>query len=345
VAGFLISFVGGAFLASMGASLATALPPSASMREDGFALAPFSFAKFCIDYPSDCPSSGGQSRVQLTRARLAQLSEVNRRVNAAIKPTQDTSALRYWHLNVGAGDCNAFAIQKRHELLSLGWSAGALALTVAQTSWGEGHLVVTVRTDDGDLVLDNLRSKIVSWQQAGYHFVMRQSGSNPQFWVELHGGHVGQQFAARNLDDSQGIAEPNRPKELEVKNAPRVQTLLASMQRYRNSALEKIARGEQRVAEPLLDDKARIYGTLETASEAMKDLENNRTRLVGAAGKLRDAALADWRNISAAAPVVEQMASDIVRFVSPPAVDENKTNSQTVAALKSPLDPTAFGFM
>ena len=61
-----------------------------------------------------------------------------------------------------------------------GWPAAALALTVAKTPWGEGHLVVTVRTDQGDLVLDNLRSSIVSWRSTGYDWIMRQSERNPQ---------------------------------------------------------------------------------------------------------------------------------------------------------------------
>jgi hypothetical protein len=50
--------------------------------------------------------------------------------------------------------------------------------------------VVTVRTDQGDLVLDNLRSSVVSWQKTGYRWIMRKSERNPQFWVELHGGQV-----------------------------------------------------------------------------------------------------------------------------------------------------------
>jgi predicted transglutaminase-like cysteine proteinase len=159
------------------ACMSTAISAAAgtSMRDDGYALAPFSFVKFCIDYPVECPDSGGLSRIVLTALRLAQLNEVNLAVNAAIAPTPDTTKLRYWRLNVAAGDCNSFAIQKRHELMARGWPAGALALTVAKTSTGEGHLIVTVRTDQGDLVLDNLRSSIVPWRQTGYQFIMRQS--------------------------------------------------------------------------------------------------------------------------------------------------------------------------
>ena len=181
----------GAVMAIANISPTAASPSAATMREGGYALAPFSFVKFCLDYPGDCPKSAGPGRIHLTSAHMAELANVNRAVNAAIRPTPDTSAMRFWRLNVSAGDCNAFAVEKRHELIRRGWPAAALALTVAKTSWGEGHLVVTVRTDQGDLVLDNLRSTIIAWQKTGYDWIMRQSEANPQFWVDLDGGRGG----------------------------------------------------------------------------------------------------------------------------------------------------------
>ncbi len=138
---------------------------------------------------------------------MAELANVNRAVNAAIRPTADASAMRFWRLNVSAGDCNSFAVEKRHELIRRGWPAAALALTVAKTSWGEGHLVVTVRTDEGDLVLDNLRSSIIPWQKTGYDWIMRQSEANPQFWVDLDGGEAGAMTAAAEFGQATAVAE------------------------------------------------------------------------------------------------------------------------------------------
>jgi predicted transglutaminase-like cysteine proteinase len=76
--------------------MASASPSAASMQEGGYALAPFSFVKFCLDYPSDCPKSAGPGRVRLTSGRMAELSSVNRAVNVSIRPKPDTSTLRYW---------------------------------------------------------------------------------------------------------------------------------------------------------------------------------------------------------------------------------------------------------
>jgi predicted transglutaminase-like cysteine proteinase len=203
----LAGLAAGAIIAIANISVGWASPSAATMREGGFALAPFSFVKFCLDYPGDCPKSAGAGRIRLTSGRMAELTSVNRAVNHSIRPTPDASTFRYWKLDVNAGDCNSFAVQKRHELIQRGWPAAALALTVAKTPWGEGHLVVTVRTDQGDLVLDNLRSNIVSWQRTGYDWIMRQSERNPQYWVDLHGGQAGPVYAAADLDDVTAVAK------------------------------------------------------------------------------------------------------------------------------------------
>ena len=202
----------GAVMAFGNISSTSAAPSAATKHEGGYALAPFSFVKFCLDYPGDCPKSAGPGRIRLTSAHMAELASVNRAVNAAIRPTPDTSALRYWKLNVSAGDCNAFAVEKRHELIGRGWPAAALALTVAKTPWGEGHLVVTVRTDQGDLVLDNLRSDIIAWQKTGYDWIMRQSEANPQFWVKLEGGEAGAMTAAADFGAATEVAEADETK-------------------------------------------------------------------------------------------------------------------------------------
>ncbi len=46
---------------------------------------------------------------------------------------------------------------------ALGWPPSVFRLAVGKTSWGETHLVLVVRTDKGDLVLDSLDGRIRSW--------------------------------------------------------------------------------------------------------------------------------------------------------------------------------------
>ena len=237
--------------AALAISSAQAATPTA-MREGGYVLAPFSFAKFCLDYPGDCPQSAGPARVHLTSARMAELTKVNSEVNETIDPTPNTSSFRLWKLGVSAGDCNNFAVQKRHELISRGWPAAALALTVVKTPWGEGHLVVTVRTDDGDFVLDNLRSAVVRWQAEGYRWIMRQSERNPQYWVDLDGGRASPVLSTRVSEDSArakdaDTAGPRDASQSESKQdihalAPTPQTANAEARTMPNTALTRGAR-------------------------------------------------------------------------------------------------------
>jgi len=55
-------------------------------------------------------------------------------------------------------------VTKRSQLIDKGWPATALLIAMARVPSGEMHAVLVVVTDKGELVLDNLRSEIVSWR-------------------------------------------------------------------------------------------------------------------------------------------------------------------------------------
>ena len=340
-----LSLASAVFLVGATLSPAAASPAPTAMRDDGYTLAPFSFAKFCLDYPRECPASGGAARVALTPARMAQLDEVNRVVNGAIIPTPETSKLRYWHLNVAAGDCNSFAIQKRHDLLQRGWPAGALALTVARTASGEGHLVVTVRTDQGDLVLDNLRSRILSWRQTGYHFIMRQSAANPQFWVELHGGQVGEAFAARGLDGRQEIAEAAAP--IGAGEAPKAAP--ASGESKRLDLASRATRAEPAVDDRLAENEAAPAAVAIPAPEPGAATDAPAPRRIGRGGGFV-ADFAFWMRLGLAAAdlapaEIHGWASALVQRVDRVRTAEAARAETPVAALATPIEPDAAGCM
>jgi predicted transglutaminase-like cysteine proteinase len=67
----------------------------------------------------------------------------------------------------GQGDCEDYAITKRHQLIELGWSTAELRLAVTRTASGEGHLVLVARTAGGDVVLDNRTDAIRRWNRSG----------------------------------------------------------------------------------------------------------------------------------------------------------------------------------
>jgi predicted transglutaminase-like cysteine proteinase len=148
-------------------------------------LAPFAQVRFCLQNPDECRPSQGAAMVELTAAAEAQLSSTNTNVNRSIIGVNDNAGSDVWSVNVKSGDCEDFALTKRDHLIAMGWSPRALRIAVAQTRSGEGHAVLVVTTDKGDLVLDNRSDRIKSWKEADLHWIKIQSGDNPKLWYAL----------------------------------------------------------------------------------------------------------------------------------------------------------------
>ena len=72
--------------------------------------------------------------------------------------------------------------------MSRGWPASALLITVVRDELGDGHAVLTVRTKQGDYVLDNKVDTIHLWSHTPYQYLMRQSYLNPKLWMALDPG-------------------------------------------------------------------------------------------------------------------------------------------------------------
>jgi predicted transglutaminase-like cysteine proteinase len=89
------------------------------------------------------------------------------------------------------GDCNDYAVTKRHELLENGLPSKPLRLSVVKTASGVGHLVLVVVTTKGDIVMDNLTEVIRPWQSTDYHWLKIQSASDAKFWYEIKSPAVG----------------------------------------------------------------------------------------------------------------------------------------------------------
>lgn len=152
-------------------------------------LAPFQHVRFCRQYPDDCRASHDtNTRIELDDDVMKLLKQVNHHVNLTIQATSKSYGANLsegWSIAPELGDCNDYAVTKRHELLALGLPSAALRLSVVRTSWGEGHLVLTVATTKGDLVLDNLTETIRSWRNTDYQWIKIQSAANPKFWNDV----------------------------------------------------------------------------------------------------------------------------------------------------------------
>ncbi len=156
----------------------------------GYTNAPIGHVKFCNHFPRDCIRlDRGNLRVRLTSAAQRQLNVINESVNREIKPVSDQEQYgvveRWTYPEHGKGDCEDYVLVKRKRLVESGWPASALLITVVRDEFGEGHAVLTVRTDRGDFILDNKRSEILPWNKTDYFFIKRQSAEDPSKWVSL----------------------------------------------------------------------------------------------------------------------------------------------------------------
>ena len=151
---------------------------------------PIGWVEFCLDRPRDCLVTPSTPRsASLTGKSWRELVRINKSVNEQIKPLTDFDHWgvpeKWSYPDDGYGDCEDYVLLKRRMLMQAGWPREALLITVVRDRKGDGHAVLTVKTDKGELVLDNQQDDIVLWSETGYRFTKRQSQSDPNVWVEL----------------------------------------------------------------------------------------------------------------------------------------------------------------
>jgi predicted transglutaminase-like cysteine proteinase len=119
--------------------------------------------------------------------RDSDLAVVNDRVNDRIEP-READATKPWRIIPADaatfdGCCHDYAVTKRAELIGVGWPAARLLLAEVAYSAAEDHMVlIAVRGDGAEVVLDNLRPDVVPWPASGYALVRRQTAADPNLW-------------------------------------------------------------------------------------------------------------------------------------------------------------------
>lgn len=152
---------------------------------------PSGFLAFCDRNPGECRTPRGQpDKIAFTPELWATLEKVNIAVNNAVRPLDDSEhygITEFWTVPVdGEGDCEDYVLAKRKMLTLLGLAAPALRITVAFNKRMERHAVLTVVTDRGDYVLDNLQDQILPPDQVGYVWVERQDSASRTGWAALN---------------------------------------------------------------------------------------------------------------------------------------------------------------
>ena len=155
------------------------------------ARVPYGWADLCGRQPQECRVDVlDPVDLRLTEKTAQILEAINAKVNAEIVPVSNLdhwgTTLDHWdYPSDGKGDCKIYALWKRKLLMDIGFPRQALLMTIVRDLEGNGHTILTVKTDHGDFVLDNMVGEIRTWDATGYTYVKRQSQADPNVWVSI----------------------------------------------------------------------------------------------------------------------------------------------------------------
>lgn len=154
--------------------------------------APSGWLQFCAEKPEECrPIADAPHDVTLTPELLQQLFTINAYVNNRVKWTSDAELYgkaEHWAYPLDRGDCEDIVLLKRRLLAKSGWPMNALLITTVEdpAAVKERHAVLTIRTDRGELILDNQTPEILFWYETNYRYLTRQSTNDPNVWVSFN---------------------------------------------------------------------------------------------------------------------------------------------------------------
>jgi len=190
----LLSHASALVWAAVTALLFICAPQGASATNDQFikprggAPAPSGAQTICRDYAWACAQSAALAKP--SEDSLRRISAVNAQVNRSVRAVDDDrqyGVAEHWALPTSiGGDCEDFALLKKRELVSLGIDPRRLLIATVLDRQRNPHAVLVFRSDEGDLVLDNLTDKIRNWRETHYVFLQMQDPNRPTGWVNVY---------------------------------------------------------------------------------------------------------------------------------------------------------------
>lgn len=153
---------------------------------------PIGHYEFCRAQKDECAvRTKLQQAPRLTPHGWTMVQVINGDVNKAIIPMTDREIFgreEVWAYPTEVGDCEDFVLLKRKKLMEAGFSPADLLITVVRKPDGEGHAVLTLRTSQGDYILDNLVDDVKLWADTPYTYLKRQASFDTGRWVTIENG-------------------------------------------------------------------------------------------------------------------------------------------------------------
>ena len=152
---------------------------------------PVGYYDLCVGGNAICKPRAGRvaktatGAVGLDAALKTRIDSINTSVNGSMRYVAERPGRDRWSVNASGGDCEDFALVKKSKLEAAGFPSSALVIALATTSFGVDHAVLIVRTDRGDLVLDNLTQSVRPWSRSLYRWRSVQSPNDTWTWYRL----------------------------------------------------------------------------------------------------------------------------------------------------------------
>ncbi len=149
-------------------------------------LAPSGYRDFCARAGAHCDAADEAAQsVYISSRSMRVLEKYNQKFNKHISYRSDMDLYGrsdYWTVATATGDCEDIALAKRAALIGAGWPPAALWLAIGRDSEGQAHVVLILRADKGDLVLDNRTDRITLWHHAPLRWIARQVPGDSRYW-------------------------------------------------------------------------------------------------------------------------------------------------------------------
>lgn len=160
------------------------------LKARGQGAAPPGAKQLCATYRWAC--ARGTSASLVSQGQMQVVRAVNTAVNRstrAIEDRQQYGEAERWAMPTRrGGDCEDYALAKKRALISKGIDPQRLLIATVLDRSRRPHAVLVVRTDQGDLVLDNVTNSIRSWRETRYVFLRMQDPRSPSRWVNVQAG-------------------------------------------------------------------------------------------------------------------------------------------------------------
>lgn len=159
---------------------------------------------------ADRPAAGLRRDDELLSTGREVNAEVNRRIEARSDADLYGVGEKWTLPSGGRGDCEDYALLKMKKLLERGVASDRLLLSVVIDESYIPHVVLVLRTREGDYFLDNMTGGVLPWHLTGYTVLTMQNPADKSAWSAVF---LGELASREGRERAASWSPPDTPRE------------------------------------------------------------------------------------------------------------------------------------